>query len=67
MALEEALQQLAELDARKAQVVELRFFGGMTGAEVARHLKISPKIVEADWYFARAWLRKQLATADPDA
>lgn len=61
MALDEAMDRLAELEQRKAQVVELRFFGGLTNAEAARHLGISPKTAEADWYFARAWLRKQLA------
>ena len=61
VALEDALQRLAELDGRAAQVVELRFFGGMTIAEAGRQLGISPKTVESDWYFARAWLRKQLA------
>lgn len=66
LALEEALQRLFHLDARKAQVVELRYFGGMTTAEIARQLKISSKTAEADWYFARAWLRKQLAHDDSD-
>ena len=59
--LDEALQDLAALDARKAQVVELRFFGGLTNAEVGKHLGVSPKTAEADWYFARAWLGKRLA------
>lgn len=63
VALDDAMERLADLASRKAEVVELRFFGGMTNAEAARHLGISPKTAEADWYFARAWLRKQLAEA----
>lgn len=60
LALDEALKQLSRLDERKARVVELRFFGGLTCAEVASEIGISPKTVEADWYFARAWLRDRL-------
>ena len=60
IALDEAMEQLKELNERKAQVVELRFFGGMTLKEVGEHLGISPKTAEADWYFARAWLRDRL-------
>lgn len=61
LALDEALNKLAELDERKARVVELRFFGGMTCAEAAEEVGVSPKTAEADWYFARAWLRERLA------
>lgn len=64
IALDEALQRLLTLDQRKAQVVELRFFGGLTTAEAAHQLGISPKTAEADWYFARAWLRKELSEAE---
>jgi RNA polymerase sigma factor (TIGR02999 family) len=56
IALEEALERLAVLDARKARVVELRFFGGLTMEEVAEVLEISRPTVERDWSFARAWL-----------
>ena len=66
LALEEALQQLFNLDARKAQIVELRHFCGMTTAEFARQLKISSKTAEADCYLTRAWLLKQLAREDSD-
>lgn len=65
LALDEALTRLSELDARKAHVVELRFFGGLTTAEAAEQLGIAPKTAEADWYFARAWLRKQLSEQEP--
>ena len=58
--LEQALRQLAEHDERKAKVVELRFFGGLSIQEAAEQLGISPKTVEADWYMARAWLRRRL-------
>jgi RNA polymerase sigma-70 factor (ECF subfamily) len=60
IALDDALNGLAEFDERKARVVELRFFGGLTCAEVALEIGVSPKTVEADWYFARAWLRDML-------
>lgn len=61
LALDEALNELAQLDERKAKVVELRFFGGLSYAESACELGISPKTAEADWYFARAWLRDRLS------
>ena len=59
--LDAALARLAELDARKARVVELRFFGGLSTQAAAHSLGIAPKTAEADWYFARAWLRRALA------
>jgi len=61
LALDFALSQLAALDERKARVVELRFFGGLTCAEAATELGVSPKTAEADWYFARAWLCERLS------
>jgi RNA polymerase sigma factor (TIGR02999 family) len=64
-ALDEALELLAEKDQRKSRVVELRFFGGLTCLEIANELDVSPKTVESDWYFARAWLRKKLGE-DPE-
>lgn len=60
MALEDALQSLSEMDERKSRVVELRFFGGLTCAQAADVLGIAPKTAEADWYMARAWLKKKL-------
>jgi len=66
MALDEAMQELAGLDERKSRVVEMRFYGGMTCAEIARILSISPKTVESDWYMARAWLRRRLSGANDD-
>ena len=57
LALDEALTHLAALDARKAQLVELRFFAGLTNDQAAAVLGISPTTADRDWAFARAWLR----------
>lgn len=65
LALDEALCALAQLDERKARVVELRFFGGLTARESAAALGIAQKTAEADWYFARAWLHARLAGGAP--
>jgi len=56
IALDEALTRLADIDARKARVTELRFFGGLSVEETATVLHISPDTVMRDWKFARAWL-----------
>ncbi|MEZ6243288.1 MAG: ECF-type sigma factor [Phycisphaerales bacterium] len=64
LALDEAMRELGELDQRKAKVVELRFFGGLTCSEAAAELGVSTKTVEADWYFARAWLRARLSGSE---
>ncbi len=56
----EALEKLATLDSRKAQVVELKYFGGLNYDEMAEVLKISPVTVRRDWRFAKAWLYTQL-------
>src|SRR5947199_9851151 len=58
--LHEALERLATLDSRKAQVVELKYFGGLNYDEMAEVLKISPVTVRRDWRFAKAWLYTQL-------
>jgi len=60
LALDEAMQRLAELDERSARVVELRFFGGLTVPEVAHVLGVSTRTVEGDWTHARAWLNREL-------
>src|SRR5204862_32706 len=62
--LHEALETLATLDSRKAQVVELKYFGGLNYDEMAEVLKISPVTVRRDWRFAKAWLYTQLQNAD---
>ncbi len=66
LALDEALEKLAKLDARQAKVVELRFFGGLNVDEVAAALNVSKRTVEGDWTFARAWLSRELRSADGD-
>jgi RNA polymerase sigma factor (TIGR02999 family) len=58
--LDEVLEKLAAFDARKAQVVEMRFFAGMEVEEVAEALGVSPNTVIRDWSIARAWLLKEL-------
>jgi RNA polymerase sigma-70 factor, ECF subfamily len=58
--LDRALNRLTELDARQAQVVELRYFGGLTVDETAEVLGVSAKTVKRDWSVARAWLRREL-------
>jgi RNA polymerase sigma factor (TIGR02999 family) len=63
--LHEALERLAELDLRKAQVVELKYFGGLNYDEMAEVLKISRVTVRRDWEFARLWLYTELHSA-PD-
>ena len=60
LALHEALDQLERHHARMAQIVELRVFGGLTGAQIAAELAVSLRTVEADWRRARAWLAGQL-------
>ncbi len=61
VALDAALALLAQLDARQAKIVELRFFGGLSVDEAAEVLGVSKRTVEADWTMAKAWLRRELA------
>jgi RNA polymerase sigma factor (TIGR02999 family) len=60
MDLEEALTRLAQEDPRKSNVVELRFFGGLTVKETAEVLKVSQDTVMRDWSMARAWLQREM-------
>lgn len=62
--LHEALNDLADTDARKAKIVELKFFGGFTTEEIAHHLDVSTATVERDWKFARAWLYRAVSGSD---
>lgn len=62
LAIHDALESLARLSERAAQVVEMKFFGGMTGAEVAEQLGISLRTVNNDWDFAKAWLYRELGS-----
>ena len=60
IALDEALQSLAVIDVRRSQVVELRFFGGLSNEEIAEVLKVSPNTVTRDWNVAKAWLYREM-------
>jgi RNA polymerase sigma factor (TIGR02999 family) len=60
VALDDALNQLAELDPRKAKVIELRFFGGLSAEETAEVLGISAQSVLRDWKLAKAWLQREM-------
>ena len=62
VALDEVLSALARIDARKSQVVEMRFFGGMSVKETAEVLRVSPDTVMRDWRLARAWLLRALSS-----
>jgi RNA polymerase sigma-70 factor (ECF subfamily) len=60
LAIDEALHQLANVDKRKSEVVELLFFGGLSVKETAEVLKVSPETVMRDWKLAKAWLLGEL-------
>jgi RNA polymerase sigma factor (TIGR02999 family) len=60
LALDEALTRLQALNERQAQVVELRYFGGLSEEETAEALKVSVRTVRRDWNFARVWLHREL-------
>ena len=65
LAVDEALAKLAKVDPRQAAIVELRFFGGLSVAEVAEVLGLSKRTIEGEWTVARAWLRRELSGDDP--
>jgi len=64
IALDDALKSLAEIDPRKSQIVELKFFGGLTVEETAEALKTPQRTVEREWNLARAWLYRELRGKD---
>ena len=66
VSLHEALEGLAGVHPRMAQVVELRFFGGLTIDQTSRVLNVSTGTVEGDWSFARMWLRKAMQERGED-
>ena len=66
LAVHEALDRLAKMDARRAQVVEMRFFGGLSVNEAAEVLKISPQSVMRDWKLAKAWLSREMRRGKDD-
>ena len=61
VALDDALTKLAQIDERKSQIVELRFFGGLTGEEIAELMKLSPITVKREWRSAKAWLHLEIS------
>ncbi len=63
VALDDALKSLEERDPRKSQIVELRFFGGLSVEETAEVVNVSPRTVLRDWGLARAWLYRELSRA----
>ncbi len=65
VALDDALNRLAENSERQARVVELRFFGGLSVEQAAQVLEVSPGTIKGDWRFARAWLAQQLDETTP--
>ena len=65
LAVNEALEKLAEKDPRKAKLVELRFFSGLTTQQAAEVLDVSVATAERDWTFARAWLRREMSGESP--
>lgn len=67
IAIDDALHALAAIDPRKSQVVELRFFGGLTAKESAEVLKVSEETVQRDWKLAKSWLRRELTRESPHA
>ena len=64
LAIHQALDRLTAIDPRKSQVVELKFFGGLTTEEIAEVLQISVATIERDWTFARAWLYDFISTGE---
>ena len=66
IALDEALKSLTAIDPRRSQVVELRFFGGLSNEEIAEVLKISPNTVTRDWNVAKAWLYREMSKEQED-
>jgi len=67
VALNDALETLFKMDPRKEQVVEMRFFGGLSIEESALVLKVSPETVRRDWRLAKVWLLRELSAEERDA
>jgi RNA polymerase sigma factor (TIGR02999 family) len=65
IAIDDALQTLAAFDARKSEIVELRFFGGLSVKETAAVLTVSEETVRRDWNMAKSWLRQELTSGAP--
>ena len=67
VALDDALKDLGTFDARQSQIVEMRFFGGLTNEEIGEVLNVSPRTVKREWRVAKAWLRREIKTDDENA
>lgn len=65
VALDDALNDLANFDQRQSDIVEMTFFGGLTNEEIGEVLGISPSTIKREWRLARAWLRREIMTGDP--
>lgn len=65
IALDDAMEELARFDERKSRMVELRFFGGLSIAEIAEVMKISERTVEREWKLAKSWLFRQISNDSP--
>jgi DNA-directed RNA polymerase specialized sigma subunit len=65
LALDDALTELAKFDNRKAQIVEMRFFAGLSVEETAEALKVSPQTVLRDWKLSKLWLTRQMTPSNP--
>ena len=61
IALHDTLEEFSKMAPRQAKVVELRYFGGMNAEEIGEVMKISPRTIERDWEFAKAWLRREMS------
>ena len=66
VALDDAMNALARLDPRKVQIIEMRFFGGLSVEETAEVLKVSPATVRRDWSIAKFWLYRELGGGTGD-
>jgi RNA polymerase sigma factor (TIGR02999 family) len=66
LAVHEALDRLAERAPRKAEIVKLRYFAGLSIDETAEALGISPRTVDYEWRYARAWLHRELSAGEPE-
>ena len=66
IALDDALESLAAIDPRKSQVVEMRFFGGLSVDETAETLQVSPETVLRDWRLAKVWLLREMSGETSD-
>lgn len=63
LAVDQAIDRLAQIDPQRARIIELRYFGGMSVEETAESLGVSPRTVKRDWALARSWLRAELGGA----